>query len=176
MAAKIRIAFTGYQIQKDPNQEKLDLITGIFNLVQSIQKGLDKPANITLIHGAGSALDLWAGEAAINLGLHLEIYLPFPRITHIVRSKLNPIQAENLNLQIDYADRVKVISKTYHYHGILKRTKALVDASNMAAVWDGENKKTKNFWDYCRNKKKPTKDLIFYSLFPVDNIHLQGEL
>jgi len=177
MIAKIRIAVNCYQIQKNPEQEKLDLVTGIFNLVSSIQSAHNEKAKITLAHGAGSAADLWAGNATMDLGIPLEIYLPFPRITHIVRSKMNPIQAESLNLQIDYANKIKIIHKKYNPNGLMNRIKTMVDYADMVAIW-GDNKKAKNFWDYSRKRKKPTKDLIFYSLFQIDNIHLhlQGDL
>jgi len=177
MAAKYRICITGYPVQNYYGDQKLDLMAGIFNLVDSLQKSFDKQTNIILVHGAGTALELWAGDAARYMGIPLEIFLPFNRITHIARSGMKPIQVENLNEQIAYADLVKVTSSSYYFHGYMKRTKAMIDHCNLTAIWEIHHYKTKNFQDYCIKRKKGIKDLIFYSLFPVDeNTWLQGDL
>ncbi|MCK4777077.1 MAG: hypothetical protein KAS39_01795 [Actinomycetia bacterium] len=174
MAAKIRIAVTGYQITKDVNREKWDLIAGIYNFVNTLQKTLPRSANLILVHGCSTAFDLWAGEAALDLGLGLDLYLPFPRIIQIVKHKLNPIQAESLNRQIYEAERVSIVSNTFHEFAYPKNAKEVVNGCNMAATY-GNNKKIKDFRKYCIFRHKPLIDLKEYcNEVSLDNIHLTG--
>lgn len=175
MAAKLRIAITGHQITNNPEKEKLDLMAGIFNLVTITNKNFG-PIDITILHGCYTAFDLWAGDAVINLGLPLELQLPFPRIIQIVKNKLNPIQAENLNRQIEYSDNVYVSHKTYHDIGNLKRTKSLINRCSIIATYG--YKDYNNFiHKYARSMFKIILDLKnLCDIIDYNNIYLQGEL
>ncbi|MHC4644009.1 MAG: hypothetical protein ACYTBJ_00810 [Planctomycetota bacterium] len=157
---KFIISVTGHRAWKNRAEERETLFHATAKLVQMLNATFTRPTQIVLIHGCATGVDLWFGEHAMTLAMNLELYLPFPRITQIVKGKMSPRQADSLNRQIEYADKVVVVNKQFHYHGYEKRNWALVNRCNLLATYFTRSRSgSGNAQRYAIKKKVPVVDL-----------------
>jgi hypothetical protein len=154
------VSVTGHRFWKDPEKERDALLHGTAKLVGMLEQTLKEPAEIVLIHGCATGVDLWFGEIAMKLGRVLELYLPFPRITQMVRGKMTAEQRYSLDTQIEYAEKVVICSQKFYYYGYQKRNVMLVDRCHMLASYYTRGKSgSGNAVRTAELKKKPVVDL-----------------
>ena len=132
---KCIVSVTGHRFWKDREFEREELLHATAKLVDLLNATFTERTQVVLIHGCATGVDMWFGEHAMTLELPLELYLPFPRITQIVKGKMSPRQADSLNTQIEYAEKVVVVNKQFHYHGYEKRNWALVNRCDVLATY-----------------------------------------
>lgn len=157
---KLIISITGHRSWKNHALERENLFHGTSRLVDLLNMTFGGPTEIVLIHGCATGVDLWFGEHAMTLGLKLELYLPFPRITQIVKGKMTPRQAQSLNRQIQYADKVVVVNSKFFYHGYERRNWALVDRCHILGTYYTRSRSgSGNCHRRALKKKKPVVDL-----------------
>jgi len=171
---KCIVSVTGHRAWKDREWEKTNLLEGTARLLDLVQSASKVRLDFTLIHGCATGVDLWFGEAAMKLELPLELYLPFPRITQIVKGKMTPLQAESLNHQIEYADKVVVVNKKFFYHGYERRNWALVDRCHLLASYYTRSRSgSGNAVRRAEKKGKPVVDLrkIVETNYLPKNVH-----
>jgi len=171
---KCIVSVTGHRHWKNREWERENLLNGVVRLVELLNSTFDKKTEIVLIHGCATGVDLWFGEHAMSLGLPIELYLPFPRITQIVKGKMSPLQADSLNRQIEYADKVVVVNQKFFYHGYERRNWALVDRCHiLASYYTRSRSGSGNAFRRAEKKKKPVVDLreIIKTNFLPKSIH-----
>ena len=157
---KCIVSVTGHRFWPNREFEREELLHATAKLVDLLNCLFAERTQVVLIHGCATGVDLWFGEHAMALELPLELYLPFSRITQIVKGKLSPQQAESLNTQIKYADKVVVVNKLFHYHGYEKRNWALVNRCNiLASYYTRSRSGSGNAVRYAIKKGKPVVDL-----------------
>jgi len=176
---KFIISVTGHRAWKDRAHERETLFHATAKLVDMLEKTFTRSTQVVLIHGCATGVDMWFGEHAMRLDLPIELYLPFPRITQIVKGKMSPRQAASLNRQIEYADKTVVVNKQFHYHGYEKRNWALVNRCNLlASYYTRERSGSGNAVRYAIKKNVPVVDLrrIVDLTHLPDSIHHINEL
>ena len=157
---KCIISVTGHRFWKNPVEERIGLAHGIATFVNLLRWTFVKETEPVLIHGCATGVDLWFGEIAMEMGLPLELYLPFPRVTQIVKGKMSPRQADSLNQQIEYADKTVIVNQTFHYHGYEKRNWALVNRCDvLGCYYKRARSGSGNAIRYAEKKGKPVVDL-----------------
>ena len=154
------VSVTGHRFWKDRDYERMNLYRGTDKLVRTLEKTYSKPMQTVLIHGCATGVDLWFGEIAIELGLPLELYLPFPRIMQMVKGNMGPHQRYSLDKQIEYAEKIVICSQNFYSYGYQKRNIALVKRCDLlASYFIRKRSGSGNAVRTAEKMKKPVVDL-----------------
>lgn len=124
---ELHIAVTGHRKWANFDQEREDFENCLTRLLSLFRAHGIMLRRLKFITGCARGVDLWFAEYALNWNIGLHCYLPFKRITQIVKSHMNPKERSLLNFMIDQAEKVVVVNETYFIQGYQKRNIAIVN-------------------------------------------------
>lgn len=146
-----RIAFTGHRTFTDLESLDTDDLEHEFSkkLIQKILHSDMDPDDLVFVTGAALGVDTWAATYAMESGIPLHLYLPFPAEVQMEKAKMTPWDREVLKQHLAYAEKVEVVNEYFSLKGYGARNRALVDNSDI-------------LWAYYTRKKSGSGHCVRY--------------
>ncbi|MHB1784106.1 MAG: SLOG family protein [Acidimicrobiales bacterium] len=140
------VAVTGHR-QLPPDQQLF--------VESELDRVMEKLAAEVAISGMAPGIDTWWAEIALERGVALHVYVPFP-----AQADQWPAAAQERYLRLlELATEVVTVAPSYRPSAFQERNQAMVDACDvLVGVWDG--RQTGGTWNCIEYARRVGRELV----------------